>query len=99
MAKIVWAETAIEELNAICEYIEVVNEQAAKTLFQKVFDTVSNLSAHPQIGSFPPEIGGKRYRQLICNPCRVFYRYEKEVVLIVHVFREERDLTEDLLEK
>ncbi len=98
MAEIIWAETALEELNAICEYIQTVNDKAAKRLFQKAFETVSDLSTHPEIGSYPSEIQNKRYRQILCGPCRIFYRIENKVVLIVHVFRGERLISESLLE-
>ncbi len=96
MVKIVWADTALEELNAICEYIQTVNEKSAKKLFQKVFDAVSNLEAHPEMGSFPQELKSKRYRHLVCSPCRVFYRYESNTVFIVHVFRDEKNITDNL---
>jgi len=38
------------------------------------------------------------YREVIVNPCRIFYKTENEVVFILHVMRQERDLRKFLLQ-
>jgi hypothetical protein len=40
----------------------------------------------------PPELRGSRYRQIVEQPCRVFYRYDGERVFILYVMRGERQL-------
>ena len=37
------------------------------------------------------------YRELVVNPCRVFYKVDKDLVYILHVLRQERDLRKFLL--
>jgi len=90
MAKIVWADSAIQELDATADYIALDKPEAAHQLVQRVFTAVGRLRRFPQMGSLPPELRGLPYRQLIVPPCRIFYRIEKKVVYIVHILRGEQ---------
>ena len=92
MAKIVWAEPALSDLDAIADYIALDNPHAARELVRRVFAHVRQLAAHPMSGSKPPELRGWRYRQIIEPPCRVFYRLDGSRVLILYVMRRERRL-------
>jgi len=97
MAQIIWTEPALENLDDIAEYIAVSNPHAAKQLVQKVFQKVERLEQFPDSGRVPIEISTLNYRELIVNPCRVFYKVEHESVYILHVLRQERDLRKYLL--
>lgn len=90
MAQIIWTEPALNDLDAIADYIAVENRQAAATLVQRVFRHVEQLREHPESGSHPPELKRSRYRQIVEPPCRVFYRFDGEHVIILHVMREEQ---------
>lgn len=98
MAEIVWTEPALNDLDAIADYIALENPQAARALVQRIFDHVAQLADHPRSGSKPPELKGWRYRQLVEPPCRIFYREEKGRVYILYVMRSERLLRPSLLE-
>ena len=97
MAKIVWTEPALSDLEAIADYIALDNPRAARDLVQRVFAHVEQLAAHPKSGSKPPELRGRRYRQIIEPPCRVFYREDGPRVLILYVMRSERRLRSRVL--
>ena len=96
MAKIIWADPAIQELDAIADYIALENPAAAPQLVRRVFAAVEMLQKFPRRGSAPPELRGLPYRQLIVSPCRVFYRVEAKVVYIVHVLRGEQLVRREL---
>lgn len=97
MAEIIWTEPALNDLNEVAEYIDLTNSAAAKSLVETVFDKVSRLAEHPESGKIPVELPNFGYRELIINPCRVFYKIESEHVYILHVMRQERDLRKFLL--
>jgi addiction module RelE/StbE family toxin len=97
MAKIVWTEPALSDLEAIADYIALDNPRAARELVRRVFAHVEQLAAHPMSGSKPPELRGWRYRQIIEPPCRVFYREDGARVLILYVIRSERRLPSRVL--
>ena len=90
MAEIVWSEPALADLDAIADYIALENPAAAAALVMRVFTHVEQLADHPQSGSYPPELGKSRYRQIVEPPCRIFYRFDQHSVFILHVMRSER---------
>ena len=97
MAEVIWAEPALNDLDAIADYIALDNPEAARRLVQKIFEHVDHLESHPKLGSKPPELKGWRYRQIVEPPCRIFYREDSGRVLILHVMRSERLLSPELL--
>jgi plasmid stabilization system protein ParE len=96
MAKVIWADPAIQDLDAIADYIALDKPAAARQLAQEVLKAVEMLQRFPQMGSLPTELRGLPYRQLIVPPCRIFYRVEKKVVYVVHVLRGEQLVRREL---
>jgi toxin ParE1/3/4 len=90
MAQVIWIEPALNDLDAIADYIAIENPVAAAELVKRVFGHVEQLEAHPESGSKPPELKRSRYRQIVEPPCRVFYRYDGEKVFVLYVMRSER---------
>jgi addiction module RelE/StbE family toxin len=97
MAEIIWTEPALNDLDAIADYIAIENPLAASEFVRRVFAHVEQLEDHPESGPRPPELGNSRYRQLVEPPCRIFYRYDDEKVLILFVMRAERRLLPSVL--
>lgn len=92
MAEVIWTEPALQELDAIAEYIALDNPAAASDLVQQVFDKTEHLENFPQSGRIPPELPNSVYREVMVPPCRIFYRDDEKRVLILYVMREERQL-------
>lgn len=92
MAEIVWTDPALSDLDAIADYIALDNLPAARALVQRVFSRIEQLSRFPNSGSAPPELSGRRYRQLVEPPCRILYRVSGTTVFILHVMRAEQQL-------
>lgn len=95
MDRLIWTEPALNDLEAIAEYIALDKPDAARRYVQRVFEAVERLAHFPKSGSIPPEIPHLPYRQVVVQPCRVFYRTEGQDILIVFVMRSERRLRED----
>jgi plasmid stabilization system protein ParE len=92
MAEVVWTEPALQELDAIAEYIALDNPAAASDLVQEVFDKTDRLADFPQSGRIPLELPNSVYREVVVTPCRIFYREDEQRVLVLYVMREERQL-------
>lgn len=90
MAELVWTDPALNDLDAIADYIAVENSLAVTALVKREFAHVEPLRRHPDSGSRPLELKRSRYRQIIQRPCRVFYRYDGNTVFVLHVLRAER---------
>jgi toxin ParE1/3/4 len=97
MARLIWTEPALLDLDEIAEYIALDNPLAASRYVQRVFDRVERLEAHPQSGKRPPELTSSPYREVVVPPCRIFYRIEGDAVFILYVMRAERLLRSYLL--
>lgn len=97
MARIIWSDPALGDLDAIADYIAIENPIAAAGLVRRVFHHVEQLADHPESGSRPQELKRSRYRQIIEPPCRVFYRFDGTSVMVLHVMRSERLLRKSKL--
>tara|TARA_R110001632_G_scaffold1368_3_gene5499 strand:- start:54715 stop:55026 length:312 start_codon:yes stop_codon:yes gene_type:complete len=97
MAQIIWTEPALDNLNDIAEYIAVSNPYAARQLVESVFSKVQRLEQFPDSGRIPEEISTLNYREVVVNPCRIFYKVDNDSVYILHLLRQERDLRKFLL--
>ncbi|MGH7035824.1 MAG: type II toxin-antitoxin system RelE/ParE family toxin [Stellaceae bacterium] len=92
MAGIVWTEPALNDLEAIADYIALDDPRAGRLLVQRIVRHVEQLRAHPDSGSKPRELRGWRYRQIVEPPCRVIYRHDGRRVFILYVMRGEQRL-------
>jgi toxin ParE1/3/4 len=99
MARVVWTEPALQDLDAVADYIALDKPEAARRFVRRVFDAVEKLAAFPKSGRVPPEIPDLPYREISVPPCRVFYRLERQSVLIIHVTRAEREFRVESLEE
>ena len=98
MAEVIWTEPALQELDAIAEYIALDKPVAASQLIQEVFDKIGRLENFPKSGRIPPELPDSVYREVVVTPCRIFYREDGQRVLVLYVMREERQLRVYMLE-
>jgi plasmid stabilization system protein ParE len=87
MVEIVWTESALNDLDAIADYIALDKPDAARGLVQRIFAHVEQLAVQPESGSRPAELSASRYRQIVESPCRVLYRCEGNTLYIVYVMR------------
>ena len=97
MARVIWTEPALNDLDALADYIAIEDPVAAAQLVQRVFEHVEQLEAHPESGRRPPELERSRYRQIVQPPCRVFFRYDGEKALVLFVMRSEQFLRKSVL--
>lgn len=98
MAEVIWTEPALQELDAIAEYIALDNPAAASYLVKDVFDNTERLATFPKSGRIPPELPDSVYREVVVPPCRIFYREDEQRVFVLFVMREERQLRAFMLE-
>lgn len=97
MAEVIWTIPALQDLDAIADYIALDNPEAARQLVRRIFQHVGQLIEHPESGSRPSELRKSRYRQIVEPPCRIFYRYDRKKVFVVHVMRGEMQLRKSRL--
>ena len=91
MAEVIWTEPALQELDAIADYIALDKPDAAERLVTKIFELVDRLAQFPEMGRKIPELRRAPYRELVVRPCRIFYRTDGQNIFIVFVMRGERE--------
>jgi toxin ParE1/3/4 len=99
MARLIWTEPALQDLEQIADYIALDDPMAAKRLVRKVFNKAELLQDFPEMCPVPHDLPDSRYRHLVVSPLRIFYRVHGDSVFIVYVMRSERLLKASDLEE
>ncbi len=97
MAEIKWTEQAINDIEAIADYITRDSENYAKMHVKKIYDSVTRLSQFPESGRIVPEINKKEIREILLGTYRIIYRFKHNVVEILTIYHSSRLLNQELL--
>jgi toxin ParE1/3/4 len=86
--KIVWTDSAIQDLREICEYISRENSVAAQKIGRGILDHVRILETFPFIGPAYPRRSSGAIREIVFNKYRIFYEVsdKTKAVLILHIW-------------
>ncbi len=87
MVKVVWTDSAIQDINDIGEYIAKNSIRYAEITVQELFESVDILANHPKLGIIVPEFDSEFIRQLLKGNYRIVYQLVDEHridILTVH---------------
>jgi len=87
MVKVIWTDSAIQDLNDIGDYIAKDSGRYAEITVQKLFNSVDILEKHPFLGKMVPEFEDENIRELIRGNYRIVYQLIDEFridILTVH---------------
>jgi addiction module RelE/StbE family toxin len=73
MVKIVWTDSAIEDLDDIGEYIAKDSFRYAEITVLELFESVDILENHPRLGVVVPEFENEFIRQIVKGNYRIIY--------------------------
>ena len=97
MARLIWTQQALDDLEQLLEFIAKDAPVAACRFAEKIIEHVEVLQKYPKLGGLIPEDERGIYRQLVQGSYRVIYRSEGEFIYLVAVHHAARLLnTEDL---
>jgi len=100
MARLIWTEPALQDLEQLADYIALDDDSAAKRLVKKVFEQAELLESFPEMCPQPHDLPDTAYRHLVIGPLQIFYRVDTDLVYIVYVMRLEKHLRlSDLAER
>ncbi|MEA3444376.1 MAG: type II toxin-antitoxin system RelE/ParE family toxin [Bacteroidota bacterium] len=74
MVKIIWTDSAIEDLNDIGDYIAKDSERFAEITVQRLFNNVDVLEDNPKLGKMVPEFENDSIRELIRGSFKIVYQ-------------------------
>jgi toxin ParE1/3/4 len=89
--KIHWSPEAADDLQCICERIEVDNPAAAARVARTIYDGCDRLKEFPRVGRTSRRMQG--WRELVFPPLPyiVVYRVTEEAVEITRIFHGAQD--------
>jgi toxin ParE1/3/4 len=90
MARISWTSQALNDLQAIGDFIARDAPTFAQVFVDKVFDTVERLENFPRSGRIVPEINQENIREIILGSYRIVYLLTDVQVSILTVFHTSR---------
>ena len=85
MGKIIWAPSALKDIESIAQYIERDSVDQAALFVSRVIEMTDQLEDFPQSGRVIPEIDDESYRELIYGAYRIMYRITKQKIWIIGV--------------
>ena len=83
--RVEWSPRAVEDLDAIAQYISGDSAAYAAAVVKTVLNTARNLSHFPLAGRVVPEIADESIREWFAYSYRVIYRIEEEGITIAAV--------------
>ncbi|MGQ0558717.1 MAG: type II toxin-antitoxin system RelE/ParE family toxin [Sphingosinicella sp.] len=88
MYRIVWAEEAVANLDAIVTYVSAFNPVAASRLGESLIELADSLAEFPERGR---EVGAGRREMTVVWPYVLRYRVERDTVYILRIRHGARD--------
>ena len=93
MGEVIWAPSALDDIDSIAEYIARDSVDQAALLSARLFEATDRLQEFPFSGRVIPEIGNQACREIIYRSYRIMYRIEGDEVWITGVVHGARDWT------
>lgn len=88
--RIVWSPEALEDLEAIAEFIGRDSRFYAQAVVSKVLASGAVITDFPEAGRVVPELDDKSIRERFVYSYRVIYRIEPERLLVIAVIHGKR---------
>lgn len=93
MAKLIWTDQAIDDLDDIGNYIAENSERYAKLTVQKLIERIQILKEFPLAGRIVPEKNDENVRELIERNYRILYEViSANEINILAIYHSARDL-------
>ncbi|MHC5935838.1 type II toxin-antitoxin system RelE/ParE family toxin [Nostoc sp.] len=92
MARVSWTSQALNDLEAIGDFIARDAPSFAQVFVNRVFQSVERLELFPRSGRVVPEIAQEDIREIIFGNYRIVYIVSNDEVNILTVFHSSRQL-------
>lgn len=91
MAELIWAPTALKDIDEIAGYISNDSLPAAENMVQLFFERAEVLIDHPHFGKPVPELENKKIREITVSRYRIIYELvSKNKIYILSVHHQSR---------
>jgi len=86
--RIIWTESASQDLKDIVLFIAQDNKNAAVNLARKVFEHIEKAAQMPQSNRMVPEKDDESIREAILKPYRIIYQVDpvREIITVLRIW-------------
>ena len=95
MAEIRWTLQALDDVEAIANYIARDSTHYAQMFVVKTFEAVWQIEKSPESGRIVPEINQKNIREILLGNYRIIYRLKDDFIEILTVYHSSRLLNKN----
>jgi toxin ParE1/3/4 len=88
--RVVWSPRAVEDLEAIAQYIAIDSNAYAAAVVQTILNSSRRFSQFPFSGRIVPEFADQNIRESFAFNYRIIYRIENQVVTVATVIHGKR---------
>lgn len=88
--RVAWSPRAVEDLEAIAQYIAVDSHAYAAAVVTTILRTARRLSQFPFSGRIVPELADQNIRELFAYSYRIIYRIENQTVTVATIVHGKR---------
>ena len=92
MAAVLWTIGAREDLRQLIAFIGRDSETYAAVLVGRIMAAVDRLESFPSLGRMVPEYQDETIRELFVGNYRVVYRHREEIIGVIAVVHNRREL-------
>lgn len=90
MARLTWTPQALDDIEAICEFIAKDAPRYAQIFVTQVFSSTERIKAFPMSGRIVPEVGQQNIREIILGNYRIIYRIQDQEIQVLTVYHSAR---------
>ncbi len=91
MARVIWSPSALQDVDAIAEYISRDSPDHAALFVERLFDLTDRLVEFPFSGRAIPEVENENSREIIHGSYRIMYLIEGDEVWITGIVHGAKD--------
>lgn len=85
MAQVIWSPSALDDVDAIAEFIARDSIDHAALFVKRLISATDRLSSFPNSGRIIPEIGNESCREIIYGSYRIMYRIVNDEIWITGI--------------
>ena len=85
MGKVIWAPSALKDVEAIAEFIERDSVDQSGLFITRVIEVTSRSEQYSLSGRIIPEMGNEKCREVVYGAYRIMYKIVKQDVWITGV--------------
>ena len=90
MARLRWTPQALDDVEAICNFIARDSDHFARLFASKVFEKAKTLEAFPNAGRVVPETNQETIREIFHGNYRIIYRISRDEIQVLTVHHSAR---------